>query len=85
MNGGQWLGGPTRRNIDRTESIDGAERDGNRTDRTEYLPEHAKSLQAFEIGTARPQERPQSWPPKLPRGAFLSLIHISEPTRLALI
>eukprot|EP00969_Alexandrium_andersonii_P348545 15412021-Alexandrium_andersonii.AAC.1 len=29
--------------------------------------EHAKSLQAFERGTARAQKRPQNWSPKLPR------------------
>eukprot|EP00969_Alexandrium_andersonii_P147076 6503649-Alexandrium_andersonii.AAC.1 len=33
----------TERDIDRTESIDGAELDGDRIHRTEYLPERAVS------------------------------------------
>eukprot|EP00969_Alexandrium_andersonii_P050123 2200306-Alexandrium_andersonii.AAC.1 len=32
--------------------------------------ETATSLQAFEPGTARAQERPQKWPPELPRDPF---------------
>eukprot|EP00969_Alexandrium_andersonii_P098983 4367111-Alexandrium_andersonii.AAC.1 len=38
MGRGRRLGGPTQGDIDRTESIDGTERAGHRTDRTEYLP-----------------------------------------------
>eukprot|EP00969_Alexandrium_andersonii_P261529 11562059-Alexandrium_andersonii.AAC.1 len=37
--------------------------------------ECAKSLQAFEPGTARAQERPQNWAPKLPRGALCAISH----------
>eukprot|EP00969_Alexandrium_andersonii_P350510 15433407-Alexandrium_andersonii.AAC.1 len=32
------------------------------------------SLRAFEPGTARAQERPQHWPPKLWRGAFCAIV-----------
>eukprot|EP00969_Alexandrium_andersonii_P312013 13785770-Alexandrium_andersonii.AAC.1 len=35
--------------------------------------ERAKSLQAFEPGTARAQERPQNWSPQLPRGGFCAI------------
>eukprot|EP00969_Alexandrium_andersonii_P220216 9725851-Alexandrium_andersonii.AAC.1 len=35
--------------------------------------ENTKSLQALEPGTARAQERPQNWPPTLPRGAFCAV------------
>eukprot|EP00969_Alexandrium_andersonii_P110981 4898840-Alexandrium_andersonii.AAC.1 len=40
---GRRLGGSTQGDLDRTESTDGAERDGNRTDRTECLPVQAVS------------------------------------------
>eukprot|EP00969_Alexandrium_andersonii_P177421 7845553-Alexandrium_andersonii.AAC.1 len=55
------------------------------------IPENVELLEALEAGTARDQDQPQVLPPKLscpelPRAAqSLSLIHISEPTRLALI
>eukprot|EP00969_Alexandrium_andersonii_P216368 9556716-Alexandrium_andersonii.AAC.1 len=55
------------------------EHDGDRTDRTEYIPPwrdpgNAKLLQVFGAGTAWFQERPQNWSPKLPRSAFCTVV-----------
>eukprot|EP00969_Alexandrium_andersonii_P044988 1975215-Alexandrium_andersonii.AAC.1 len=43
------------------------------------MRKNTQSLQAFEPGTARAQEGPESWPPKLPRGAFCAVLFAQIP------